>query len=362
VRLHSTQESIERGEISILAISECIVAIIVYVAIAEYYSSLWHYIFAVAVAPLWLLRTPVSQVTALQIWSGYAQKIINVTDKDNPGAFEATWAVTKAIFAPIFGIATRFVVTAYYVLTKPLLALQNIPDNWFRQTLSTDFFYYPEIVPGESRAGKSLTFHNLIRTISQEWKDASSNFSIILIIFALLLLVVGYVPAIIFRVTFKATSIVYLPLVFIALGTANIKASNKVILDLLVNGEREKLRIVLAKSIAVLAMIKTAVAAGFAENSFLADWLKSQQLAQIIFQDGAFPAWQLALFAEATITLGLFYFVAEPAWRRLQAGEPWSEKWLEPLIRLWLFVRALLATASAVLVAGNAVLILAGAA
>ena len=66
---HSTPESVLKGEITKLAIIECVIAVAVYLGIGLYFDTYRHYTVAVAVAPFMLFRTEASG----SLWSQEAR-------------------------------------------------------------------------------------------------------------------------------------------------------------------------------------------------------------------------------------------------------------------------------------------------
>jgi hypothetical protein len=63
----STADSIDRGEPSVLALAETVIAVALTVTIYFYYHSLIHLAMSAAIAPLLLLRTSKSQTLALDV-------------------------------------------------------------------------------------------------------------------------------------------------------------------------------------------------------------------------------------------------------------------------------------------------------
>ena len=71
MRFHSTPESALNGEITKLAIIECIASVAIYLAIGFYFGTFRYLAMAVVVAPLMLLRTDASS----DWWAGYYGEI-----------------------------------------------------------------------------------------------------------------------------------------------------------------------------------------------------------------------------------------------------------------------------------------------
>ena len=72
MRFHSTPESALNGEITKLAIIECIASVALYLAIGFYFGTFRYLAMAVIVAPLMLLRTEESSEWGLDAFERFA--------------------------------------------------------------------------------------------------------------------------------------------------------------------------------------------------------------------------------------------------------------------------------------------------
>jgi hypothetical protein len=106
----------------------------------------------------------------------------------------------------IGGGAIRMLSTVLSLVTNPLDTIRQMPQNWLRQSLCTDFFFPPEIVPNErfddelpNFAGLMREFRENLGTIS--WREPLD--AMVWAFFLPLLIVIWYVPPIIYRLSFK---------------------------------------------------------------------------------------------------------------------------------------------------------------
>ena len=300
MRLRSTPKSIARCEISALAVAECVLSVAIYVAIAHFTQSFLHMAIAVACAPLFLLRTKYSIRLGLIAW----KRVINAIQTESE-------YLVIIIVIPLMVVAliVRAGATFYGLLKHARATISSIPLNWRRQSLCADFFSIPELIPGESRYGRAeLTFKQVMEgfyEIPSEMALSKKDGIIASIVFTVVF-ILGYVPSIIFRATFKATCLAYFPLLWVA-RSANVKGrSLKWKLERFTKGELEKTRRKFAVLVLTVAGAKVAFLQGWVEREFVDTRLGSVQLADIIlFQ---WPWWHYALIGEAVLTITLFYF------------------------------------------------------
>ncbi len=84
MRFHSTPESVQNGEITILAIIECVASVTLYLVLGFYIRTFRHLAWAVVVAPLMLFRTKQSVVWGLDSYSKYCNAVVS----DDPDHFD----------------------------------------------------------------------------------------------------------------------------------------------------------------------------------------------------------------------------------------------------------------------------------
>jgi hypothetical protein len=209
MRLHSSPASAHDGEITLLAIGECIAAVCLYTAIGVYLQTFIFYYIAIALAPLSLLRTDRSSRSAMS--GGYTIRLFLSGRKK----------ISKTILIWLFGgPVLRVLTTIHGFLNQPIVAIRSMPDNWVRQALCTDLYHPPEIFPLENVWANQYTnrlpiFSEFVHNFRKVRQSAIENGRSALWPYALFLFMsLPYVPSFIYRISFKATAIVYLPLVW----------------------------------------------------------------------------------------------------------------------------------------------------
>ena len=160
MRFSSTPQSALNGEITKLAIIETILAVLIYVGIGLYFETIKHFVFAIAVAPLALLRSKRSAEWGLIKYQKYWNKLLfhyfvfnKRVDDWNTRFTNTSYFVTSLIgvvMLSVIGIVVRVIATVNWVIITPLITLTEMPRNWVRQALCTDSFHPPELVPLEA--------------------------------------------------------------------------------------------------------------------------------------------------------------------------------------------------------------------
>lgn len=186
LRLISSQEALDQGDLSLLAILETAGAMILAIWIAAEEETFRWLAMTAAVAPFLLLRTPQSEDMGLK-WFDHYESFLNIT---NPlhGVRSATsnvklvkihnlrgfiswlyaemrfqisqltfdyrilYVIIILFFYQLLSIPValiiKFVVTVYFLVRHPIYTLSCVPRNWQRIALQTDIFQAPEYVPG----------------------------------------------------------------------------------------------------------------------------------------------------------------------------------------------------------------------
>ena len=345
MRLSSTPRSAANGEITKLACVECLIAIALYVGIGVWTGSFRHVTVAIAVAPLMLLRTDASARWGLSTYSnclGWLDRFAG------PGA-----AFLAMISAPVIGVTLRVVSTTYWALRLPIQALKAIPYNWVRQTLCTDFLHPPEIMPLEALEGDLTqipTFAELIDVFRAEKR----GWRVLVVLVASPILLVGYIPSLVYRVSFKATAIAYAPLVWVAHTTMESPLSVKGRLERITKGELEKVRRGLSWLVVSTLALKVGVMAGWLDMSYVVSKFPNPALADRLVVPNEWPLWQMALGADAALTFFLLYF-ADAALARREDARPWSETMVVNTVSTATFVRGALGIVAVVRASGVAI-------
>ena len=277
MRFHSTPQSVLNGEITKLAIIECVVAVALYVGIGVYFHTFRHLAVPVAVAPLMLFRTKASVRWGLDKYAHavrvvklryhpYLLAVATLTRRSNHRKVITIALIPGYVFifgaVAVSGAVIRVAATMYWTLRKPLYTLGSMPQNWVRQGFCTDLFYPPEILPleavygnqyeavetfatlfrekeinplseGELRRLKAAEMNpelsleelelfiqeqklRLLKAIDDRTRSIEKHYHTVLL---LLFTIFGYLPSIFYRISFKATSLIYSPFTWVALVT-----------------------------------------------------------------------------------------------------------------------------------------------
>lgn len=157
--LHSTPDSVVRGDVSLMAISETLLAVAVSLFIALRWNDLHHVAVAVVLAPLLLMRTHHS--TRL-CWLTYGRltglwyhrcgmprtRFGEFLETRLPRRLHLLYNVPIAAAvmlspAPL-ALTARIIGCVGVVVMHPIASLSAVPGNWARVALGTDLFFPPE--------------------------------------------------------------------------------------------------------------------------------------------------------------------------------------------------------------------------
>lgn len=332
MRTYSTPQSAHNLEITKLAIVECVLAVLLYVGAGIYFGTFRYLAIAVVFAPLMLFRTEVSAVWGLHVYS----KLLRTID-----SFPTWLFVPVAMFftAPL-GVATRIIATVLWTIRRPLYTLQETPHNWLRQTICTDFAHVPEIVPLDAVRGEEFslpTFAIYVRNLRYDHYAGSVVYVTLLLPFVL----VGWVPSLLYRISFKATCLVYAPLIWVTHLTLKNPLPLKARLERITKGELEKVRRGLSYIILGVVVVKLAFIFSWVELSYFESWFPSRRIATSFVTVDRWPWWQLTLIAEALLTFTMFFF-ADAAITRIENEHTWSESVVSNTVNSASFLRAVL--------------------
>jgi len=207
--LVSSRESVRRGRVSALAIVETIAASGVSFWFAWKHDSVEHIAIASTLAPFLLLRTRLSTWYTIRVLSSLSGGIFS-TNRRNLEGDTAGGIRFLAVFVlqPII----RIICTIRVFLRHPLVSIQMIPSNFYRNLFVTDFFFSPQVMPGSDEiAGQVLNELNAYRLIKILCKPEGIIDAIVGIILIVPLLVVAFS----YRVAIKSTALIWLPLLWI---------------------------------------------------------------------------------------------------------------------------------------------------
>lgn len=239
LRFWSTRESIDKGEITVLAIIETVLAVALLVILTAQLN-LYAILAKVCVlAPLALLRTSRSVELGIRfaklIWTDipswhFLPKFSVALAFGVASYFCWQFALPKSTHIPLFLWGTYFVAaikwveflvirvtaTVLGVCSSPIESLIAIPSNWRRLVLAEDSHHCPTYLPGITN-GPLEKLINVSEKFGPEpdlsagslWRWFNMFFEYAEFIFL-------YVFASAFRWSVKATCLIYLPLVWIA--------------------------------------------------------------------------------------------------------------------------------------------------
>ncbi len=332
-------------QISILALVETLIAVLVYVWIAIEYGTL-HITISACIAPFLLLRTPESTALGpkigLPLVSGHI-KFFNVIFNNTVGPFlvmldnSDNTKLKKITIPPIASVlylictlifmiptaliifAVRIAATFICTCAHPLGTLRAIPANWWRVAARVDSSVSPEPLPGIQWHTDD---HNVIVKAICSPYIACSGFtelffdedeklwSRILFVGPLVLSYIIFIvlPALLYRYSLKGTSLFYSPLIWVVHGAVKGSLRDRV-------AEVRTLavyRMSRLYSIFVLAFFVSKIlffsfwnnAAFWWNETYAADFLNAFVAPQ------GLPRWQIAAAANA-ILAWLLFFIAD---------------------------------------------------
>jgi hypothetical protein len=309
MRLVSTPESVKRGEVSMLAIVETLVAIGLVFFLSAHFNTLRWLGFAACVAPLLLLRTEASTKFGIEWIDRWFDRWVTPVLQKNQGKVAFFRLVVLFLGFFLTGTAIRIAATFWGTVTAPMLALQAIPKNWARVILAMDSCFAPEFIPEHPQIKLPQDFQGAT------WTD---------ILVGTPLLALLFLPALFYRWSLKATSIIYAPLVFV------VHTTFRRVPDL-----RTKLKLIKHSDMTlILALYAVCYVAAFLVKLVLmlnlpsfAEWWNGtpvRQFAALYVAPSEIPKWQLASLTNCAAALGTWLF-ARQALLRIEVGRPWHE-------------------------------------
>ncbi len=142
-----------------------------------------------------------------------------------------------------------------------------------------------------------------------------------------------------YRFCFKATVIVYAPIIWIAQATLRSPLPTKLRLERITKGEIEKVRRWLSGIILAALIAKFFLAIGWVDLDYILKQFHSQKIVDNLVVPGAWPWWQLTLTTDALLTIILRLF-ADAAQPRLDSQQVWREKTVLAIVSSVCFIRA----------------------
>ena len=336
MRTYSTPQSALNGEITKLAIIECIASVALYVGIGVYFGTFRYLAVAVVFAPLMLFRTEFSVIWGLNVYKRCLGNLLSLKQR----VPESLFLLVAVICVPLIGAAIRIAATTYWAVRRPLQTLKDMPQNWLRQSLCTDVVHPPEIVPLDAiqvSNEEMPTFTVFLENVRAE----KTGMRIVVMLIYLPVIILGWLPSLIYRVSFKATALAYAPLVWVAHATLRKRLSVKARLERITKGELEKVRWHLSWIILTTLAAKVALAFNWIDRSYIESKFPSQKIVTSFVILGDWPWWQITLGTEALLTCFLLFF-ADAALARLDDQQPWREEFVLQTVSTVSFLRAAL--------------------
>lgn len=352
MRSHSTVQSAIKLEITKLAILECLLSVAVYVGIGVYFGTFKYLAWAIVVAPLMLFRTEASSKWGLHRFGKWEERFVynkwlGIRSPDRPilikGRFLRPYLTllmfVRGVVSALVGTGIRIFATFFWSVRTPIRTLKEAPSNWLRQTLCTDFYHPPEMFPG-----RSMPFSDVLRRMAI-FQKAGRGLVLYYAAQSVPFYLIGYLPPIIYRVSFKATALAYAPFIWVAHSTLGNPLSVKARLERITKGELEKVRRLASWPILAALVTKVALLNGWIDLSHVTAQFPSQKLMSNIFVPNSWPWWQITLVSDAVLTFLLLFF-ADAALARLDGKKAWRAKTVLNTVSGVSFLRATLSLAT----------------
>lgn len=327
MRFFSSAESVGKGEFSVFAALETVLAITISVGVVYYTNSLIHIISSAFIAPFLLLRTQRSTNNGL-LWFGKVSSRSWVLEEKVFGPYPNEWAYAirvLLIHVPyIVGVSILVRVTATFesFARAPLESIQAIPQNWWQIAFVTDFTRPPELMPGlEKFAAEGRIFgpdksldnpkHLLFsRAVNDLFSDGHPyDFqSIFFWIVGLFILPLLYLPSIVYRISLKATSVLYLPFIWIIHAPKEAENRRKLLIRELKESYQEKVKRVYACFVLVILTLAPAYLLIFEPS--LRNQFPNHPLWNYYVPMYELNSWHISRSLSALLTFSMF-FVAD---------------------------------------------------
>jgi hypothetical protein len=230
VRLVSTLRSSHRGETSLLAIAETVMATAVSLWVAIRYETLIHIAASVVLASMLLFRSRQSDRMGRELIRVVVPAILGW-----PVKYQSKSSCNPLIVLPVL-VATLFVVfvllplsvivcrisaTIASLVARPLVHLVSIRKNWRRIALATDTLTLVEIVPGIELATspppelRTFSFKGIITHTRATLRDQTRVTKVTVFVLLTPILLLIWLPPMLQRWSFKSVSLFFLPLLFV---------------------------------------------------------------------------------------------------------------------------------------------------
>jgi len=359
-----------------------------YVWIGVYFGAWWHVWISALIAPLMLLRTEHSAERGWQLAKRLDRSLGSGLSNEwrdllrvsfvalllgclilgaDAGAILYVLLIAVVLMdigyvPPIAGrVAGAFV--GFFDL--PRRSIDAIPGNWWRLSACTDFRVSPELIPFPSgvepasghkdaflgEATHPSTYHAW-GTVSSHYKHSRSNSDTPIPVEFILtspMLVFAIIPSIAFRLSIKATSIIWLPLLWAVRPPK--PADEPWSAHIRLKATDDLTRIVVLLSVVSLALAAAKIVLFVAEYRLAIEsqawhnWLGKRlgDFAVALVRPGEIPIWQIASTVNASFAIIVFLLLRH--WlRRGEVGLVNNEPRIERTLAVFYFFRRLLST------------------
>jgi len=355
MRLRSTPESVRAGEVTWLALLETVLATGVAVYVAAKHQTVAYIVIGACLSPFALLRSEKSSklawywyTTLYDWWSSHATPV--------SGGFLRVILGNFLAFAglPVLVLSIRVASGLVGVMRWPIDSLRAIPANWARTVLALDVRQAPQPLPPPTppvhqRYLNDISLSYWFRA-AHSWVSGSMPLShvgtfLIVVLYLLLTFVLGlmlFVPAWAYRWSVKATSILYLPLIWVVRSSWPTGVTLRDRLEDFQHSKVEQLKRWYAGFVIVgLTVVPVAVFLWWhATLAALADRVGLRIVNFVLFT-GEIEMWHVARLVNAAITVGVWLF-ADAELRGIQRGRGHTEESVGAVISTASFVRGLL--------------------
>lgn len=327
MRWFSNHESAARGEVSILAIIETLLATSISIGIAFYYDTTLYILISACIAPFLLLRTDDSTELGLKWFGWWFDKLESVLAYFD-AKIDTSGNLAESLFYPILvlvyflliffplvalaSVIIKFAATLLSFLCNPIASISFIPRNWLRVTLSTDLATPPELITGLDTSDfakkHGISFAELVFDIKNQ--VLKKDFFLVVLLSAFV--AVWFAPAILYRLSLKATSIIYLPFIWLV-KPPKTDVDEQTQLELIKDSQLEKIKrfyawfVVLVLTALPIALYLWGMQLPWAElqTSVLAEYFAPLQGIDSI------DSWHITRFLAALLTLVMCYAIAD---------------------------------------------------
>ncbi len=185
-------------------------------------------------------------------------------------------------------------------------------------------------------------YHPKFTVLVEEIRDsAGAREKTLLVLLYSAIFLIGFLPSAVYRISFKATSIVYAPFIWAVHSTIWTLLPLKVRLERITKGELEKVRRGFSWIVIGVLGAKAGLALGFVDPKILAEKFPTARAAELLLVPGGWPWWQLTLLTDAVLTFILLFF-ADAALARHEGSHPWPERTVLDVTSTISFVRVTL--------------------